>query len=144
MNDDTKAASLAAKEAECAALRQRVEELSEQIHRLKPMADLNDMWKQELDDIGTIVGCDHHEGLARCVRQTLDKSEADLAAAQADSRRLDWLIKFIGAKETGLRLERVLEQDWSKNDALANIRAGIDEAMIKAALSATVAAGRRT
>ncbi len=144
MNDDTKAASLAAKEAECAALRQRVEELSEQIHRLKPMADLNDRWKQELDDIGTIVGCDHHEGLASCVRQTLDKSEADLAAAQADSRRLDWLIKFIGAKETGLRLERVLEQDWSKNDALANIRAGIDEAMIKAALSATVAAGRRT
>jgi hypothetical protein len=135
-------ASLADKEAENQSLRQRVEELSEQIHRLKPMADLNDMWRQELDDIGRIIGCDHLEGLASCMRQTFDKAEADLAAAQADSRRLREVCE--DEKNAPLRVAA------RRIACLASNGRGItdDEAFeymraeLRAALSATVAAGK--
>ena len=57
---------------ECDGWRARYEEASRIIDRLRRECDIGDAARTELDNIQQLIGCNHVEGLSRCVRERLE------------------------------------------------------------------------
>lgn len=63
-------------------------QLKRQLDYLRPHAVKNDQMAEELDQIGKLIGCDHVEGLANCVRSELTKLRADLQTMEHNNKAL--------------------------------------------------------
>ncbi len=123
MNDDTKAASLAAKEAECAALRQRVEDAEGAKETIRLMNRDN------------YEGANHYMALWDAEKVTSECLRTDLADAQADCRRLREALEGMVALVVQPEHTVLAELNGENPEREATLKA-------IAALSATVAAGK--
>ncbi len=58
--------------AECEGWKIRCEEAQRVIDKLRRECDLGDQARAEIENIQQLVGCNHTEGLSRCVRERLE------------------------------------------------------------------------
>lgn len=67
----------AAVRAECEGLKAQYREAVYQLDRLRGEADKADRHVHEVEEIGQLVGCNHVEGLARCVKDRIEELETE-------------------------------------------------------------------
>lgn len=83
---------LAAKES-LATVTKQLAESAFHVQRLRQLCDKGDGAIAEIENIGQLTGCDHTEGLSRCVREMVEAAEARATKAEAAlAEALDWVL----------------------------------------------------